>query len=74
MHVPRGTPHAFADTSDADVRVFSQSSVPGGHENYFRELAALLQRAGPPDQEAIAALRRRYDIEQLTDMRHGTRL
>ena len=74
MHVPIGTPHAFANTSDSDVRVFFQSSVPGGHENYFRKLAELLQKGGPPDQAAIAALRRQYDIEQITDMGIGARL
>jgi uncharacterized RmlC-like cupin family protein len=74
MHVPTGTPHAFANTSGADARVFFQSSVPGGHENYFRKLADLLQRGGSPDQEAIAALRQEYDIQQITDMRAGSRL
>ena len=74
MHVPTGTPHAFANTTDSAVRVFFQSSVPGGHENYFRKLADLLQKGGPPDQEAIAALGREYDIEQITDLGVGASL
>ena len=74
MHVPPGTPHAFANATDSDVRVFFQSSVPGGHENYFRKLTELLQRGGPPDQDGIAALRREYDIEQITDLRVGENL
>jgi hypothetical protein len=45
--------------------------VPGGHENYFRELAGLLRGGGPPDQEAITRLRERYDIVQLTPVRVG---
>ncbi len=69
MHVPAGVPHAFANRSDTRVRMFFQSSVPGGHENYFRELAAVLADGGPPDQDEIARLRQRYDIVQLTDVR-----
>jgi hypothetical protein len=49
--------------------MFFQSSVPGGHENYFRELAELLAGGGPPDQEAISRLRERYDMVQLTPVR-----
>jgi hypothetical protein len=42
--------------------------TPSGHEEYLEEIASLLGQAGPPDQSAIAALRARYDIEQLTPM------
>jgi uncharacterized RmlC-like cupin family protein len=71
MHVPACVPHAFANRSGAPVCMFFQSSVPGGHENYFRELAELLSGGGPPDQEAITRLRERYDIVQLTPIRTG---
>ena len=72
MWVPPGTPHAFANTTDLPVRMFFQSSVPGGHENYFAELADILRAAdGPPDQAAIIDLRQRYHIDQLTDMADG---
>jgi len=72
MHVPAGVPHAFGNRSGTPVRMFFQSSVPGGHENYFRELAELL-RGGPPDQEAISRLRERYDMVQLTPVRTSGR-
>lgn len=72
MFVPVGVPHAFANTTDRPTRVFFQSSVPGGHENYFEELAALLRRSdGKPQQRDVAQLRRRYDIEQLTPLNAG---
>jgi len=70
LWVPPNTPHAFANNTDQTVRMFFQSSAPGGHENYFDELAALL-RDGPPDPPAIIDLRDRYDIEQLTELHDG---
>jgi mannose-6-phosphate isomerase-like protein (cupin superfamily) len=69
MFVPENTPHAFANRTKKPTRIFFQSSVPGGHENYFEELAALLRKTdGKPDPKAVAQLRQRYDIEQLTPM------
>jgi len=47
--------------------VFFQSSVPGGHENYFDELMAIMEASqGRPDANVVADLRARYDIEQIT--------
>jgi oxalate decarboxylase/phosphoglucose isomerase-like protein (cupin superfamily) len=72
MFVPENTPHAFANTTRRPVRMFFQSSVPGGHENYFDELMRLLRRSdGKPHPKDVAALRRRYDIEQLTPLSAG---
>jgi hypothetical protein len=42
--------------------------APTGHEHYLEEPAELLAGPGPPDQAAIAALRTRHDIHQLTPM------
>jgi len=69
MFVPPGIPHAFSNSSDKPVKVFFQSSVPGGHENYFDELMAIMEASkGRPDADAVAALRARYDIEQITGL------
>ena len=69
LFVPAGCPHAFANPGDRPAVVLFQSA-PSGHEDYLEELAALLQAAdGPADQAAIAELRARYDIEQLTALR-----
>jgi hypothetical protein len=46
--------------------VSTHTQAPPGHERYFEELEEILTRGGPPDREAIADLRRRYDTEQLT--------
>jgi oxalate decarboxylase/phosphoglucose isomerase-like protein (cupin superfamily) len=67
MFVPEGCPHAFGNPTDSTARMFFQSSVPGGHENYFYELADLLNASdGRPDPADSEALRRRWHIEQLT--------
>jgi oxalate decarboxylase/phosphoglucose isomerase-like protein (cupin superfamily) len=69
MFVPVNCPHAFGNPTDRPTKLFFQSSVPGGHENYFEELVALLRESdGRPDPEASAALRRHWHIEQLTPL------
>ena len=72
MFVPPNTPHAFANTTKKPAKMLFQSSVPGGHENYFEELASLLRNAnGKPAPKDIADLRDRYGIEQLTPLDGG---
>jgi quercetin dioxygenase-like cupin family protein len=68
--VPPGCPHAFANPTDAPAKMLFQASPPPDHERYFEELLDILGSKGPPDHEAIEALRKRYDIEQLTPLRH----
>jgi mannose-6-phosphate isomerase-like protein (cupin superfamily) len=67
LFVPSGCPHAFFNPGPAPVRMLFQVSPPG-HERYLEELAQLLARPGPPDQAAIAELRARHDIHQLTPL------
>ncbi|WP_461012405.1 cupin domain-containing protein [Streptomyces capparidis] len=68
--VPEGCPHAFANLSDRPARMLFQAAPAPDHERYFDELMAILERAGSDgvDHEAIAALRVRYGIEQLTPL------
>ena len=74
MYVPPGTPHAFANRTDTAATMFFQSSVQGGHENYFLELGDILRAgAGRPDQQAIHDLEARYGTEQLTAMHAPSR-
>ena len=40
--------------------------APADFDGYFVELAEILARSGPIDSNAIAALRARYDTEQLS--------
>ncbi len=58
---PRGLPHAFWNATDQPARLLEIIS-PAGIENYFRELAPLLN-ALPPNVPAFAALAARYGID-----------
>lgn len=68
-HVPPGCPHAFANRTDAPARMLVQAAPPPAHERYFEELLEIFSDGGPPDRAAIAALRERYDIQQITPLR-----
>ena len=72
LFVPAGCPHAFANLSGEPATMLFQSA-PSGHEDYFAELAELLNRSqgSRPDPAEVAALRKRHDIEQLTPFRDG---
>ncbi|GHC46481.1 cupin domain-containing protein [Streptomyces cinnamoneus] len=67
--VPAGCPHAFANPTGDPARMFFQASPPPDHERYFEELFDILNSGPQVDGEAVAKLRERYDIEQLTPLR-----
>ena len=66
LFIPPGTPHNSTNVGDKTVRVLMTVSPPG-HEAYFVELASSL-RTGAPDPTALAALRDRYDTDQLSTL------
>lgn len=68
LRVPPGTPHGFGNPGTGPARLLLIISPAGVHEDYFRELAAILSRPGSPDTEAIADLRRRYDTLQVSPL------
>ena len=63
VFIPLGLPHNISNASDKPARMIMTVSPPG-HEHYFEELVKLVTRSGPPDADAIANLRRRFDTEQ----------
>jgi oxalate decarboxylase/phosphoglucose isomerase-like protein (cupin superfamily) len=69
VFVPPGCPHAFANPGTTPATMFFQSSPPPRHEQYFEELLDILEAPGSVDAHAVAELRQRYDIEQLTPLR-----
>ena len=70
VFVPPHVPHAFANRSEAPAKFMLLLSPPG-HDRYFVELADILAQSGPPDTEAIAALRAKYDTKQLSSLVAG---
>ena len=70
VFVPPRVPHAFANRTETPARFLLILSPPT-HDRYFVELADILARSGPPDSDAIAALRRKYDTEQLSSLQAG---
>ena len=71
MFVPKEAPHAFSNPGSTPAKMLLIVSPPG-QEHYFEELAEILAREGPPDTAAIAALRKKYDTEQLADLKAGS--
>jgi mannose-6-phosphate isomerase-like protein (cupin superfamily) len=68
VFVPPHVPHAFANRGHAPAKFLLLMSPPT-HDRYFVELAEILERSGPADSEAIAALRARYDTQQLSSLK-----
>ncbi len=66
VRVPPGTVHGFGNPGNAPATLLLLISPAGIHEEYFRELAAVLATPGAPDTAAIAELRKRYDTTQVS--------
>jgi quercetin dioxygenase-like cupin family protein len=56
VRVPPGTAHGFGNPGNAAAKLLLIISPAGVHEDYFRELAAILAKPGPPDTADIARL------------------
>lgn len=63
VFLPRGEPHTFRNIS-AEPGEHTLTLIPGGLENYFREIGAL-QRLGPLDTAKVAEIANRYGLTQL---------
>lgn len=68
VFVPKGAVHSIANRGPAPA-TFVFFTSPPGHERYFADLAEVLAGDGPPDVDAIAAVRARYDTEQISTLR-----
>ncbi|MES4888797.1 cupin domain-containing protein [Streptomyces sp. NPDC096012] len=69
MFVPAGTPHAFRNATDKPVKMLFQCFPSPEHEAYFEEIAEIWSRGTAVDPAAVEAMRRRYDVSQLTPLR-----
>ncbi|MFE0019340.1 cupin domain-containing protein [Mesorhizobium sp. NPDC059054] len=66
LFIPPGVRHNITNVGDRPARVLMTVSPPG-HEHYFEELAGLAAH-GAPDPQALAALRDRFDTDQLSTL------
>ncbi|MFI1019045.1 cupin domain-containing protein [Streptomyces sp. NPDC020965] len=69
MFVPPGTPHAFRNATDKPAKMLFQSYPSPEHESYFEEIAEIWSRGTAVDPAAVAAMRQRYDVGQITPLR-----
>jgi quercetin dioxygenase-like cupin family protein len=69
VFIPPGVPHNIGNASDKLARMIMTVSPPG-HEHYFEELAKAVSSKQPPDADVIAALRKRYDTDQLSALKN----
>ncbi|MBZ9893632.1 cupin domain-containing protein [Mesorhizobium sp. BR1-1-6] len=66
LFIPPGVQHNITNVGEKPARVLMTVSPPG-HEHYFEELARLAAK-GSPDPKALAALRNRYDTDQISTL------
>jgi mannose-6-phosphate isomerase-like protein (cupin superfamily) len=66
VFIPPGTPHDIRNPGDEPARLLMTVSPPG-HERYFEQLAGLTAN-GRPDPDALSALRRRFDTDQISTL------
>ena len=68
VRVPPNTAHGFGNPGNAPATLLLIISPAAVHEDYFRELSAILAKPGAPDAAAIASLRQRYDTTQVSPL------
>ena len=61
MQTPRGTVHGFSNPFDSVARALIVMSPDVGAQ-YFRDVAEVVNVAGPPDKAALVAVMTRYGL------------
>lgn len=61
MHTPKGTVHGFSNPFDGTARALIVMSPDIGAQ-YFRDVAAAVNAAGPPDKRALVSIMSRYGL------------
>lgn len=63
---PRDVPHAFWNSGEEEARLLELIS-PGGFDQYFAEMAPLLNVDGEPDRERIGEIQAKYGLSMDID-------
>ena len=61
MHTPKGVVHGFSNPFDDPVRALIVLSPDIGHQ-YFKDVAAVVNKGGPPDKATLVAVMGRYGL------------
>ena len=61
MHTPKGTVHAFSNPFTSVARALIVQSPDIG-EQYFREIASVVNASSPPENVALVAVMARYGL------------
>ena len=61
MHTPKGVVHGFSNPFDVPARALIVLSPDIGLQ-YFKHLAAVVNKGGPPDKAALVAVMDRYGL------------
>ena len=61
MSTPRGSVHHFSNAADEPARVLVMLTPDIGEE-YFREVADVVNAGGPPDRAKLAQVMSRYGL------------
>jgi uncharacterized cupin superfamily protein len=61
MQTPKGTVHAFSNPFDTVARALIVQSPDIG-EQYFKDIASVVNAGGPPDKAALVAVMSRYGL------------
>ena len=61
MHTPKGTVHAFSNPFDTTAKALIVQSPDIG-EQYFKDIALVVNVGGPPDKAALVAVMSRYGL------------
>jgi mannose-6-phosphate isomerase-like protein (cupin superfamily) len=67
---PKGIVHTFWNSSDKPAKTID-ICVPGGHEDYLQELAALFENNNRPKPEDFKMLAEKHDIQYRFDLLAG---
>jgi uncharacterized cupin superfamily protein len=65
MSTPKGVVHAFENPFDITAKALIVNSPDIGAQ-YFRDVAAVVSAAGPPDKAALVAVMSRYGLVPAT--------
>ena len=61
MHTPKGVVHGFSNPFDDPVCALIVLSPDIGHQ-YFKDVAAVVNKGGPPDKATLVAVMGRYGL------------